>query len=240
MKPGTADRVRTTVIFLFLFLLASVPAYCQRGTFDINGGQSTDKFGALPSVSGGVIDITGELTVLKPSVKKGGPSIVAGGEFRTPIDGANHSKEYAVYGGAAFAVHNLSIGLDAEVRKISIPPAFVNNQFLNRYDMNLFELPVVIKYKFGPEKRIFLEVRGEPEFTPHYKTPHGVAIVTPPPAFNYGYTVRGSAGYNIGKWWYVKGTYETRYFKFAQGFGNPNSLYNWKSNLATGGVGVRF
>jgi hypothetical protein len=240
MKPGKADFVRTYLLLLFLFLLAAVPAYCQRGTLDLNVGQTTDQFGAIPSVSGAVLDITGEVTIIKPSAKKGGPSIVAGGELRAPTDDANHSKEYAVYGGAAFAVHNFSIGVNAEVRKIIMPPATVENQILNRYNMNLLELPVVIKYKFGPGKRAFVQVQGEPEFTPHYKSPKGVVVQTPNPAFNYGYTLRASLGYEFGKWWYVKGTGETRYFNFAQGLGNPTSLYNWKSNLITGGVGVRF
>jgi hypothetical protein len=62
----------------------------------------------------------------------------------------------------------------------------------------------------------------------------------PHPSFDHGYTFRGSVGYTFGKWWYVKGSYETRYFKFADNLGNPSSLYNWKSNLITGGVGLRF
>jgi hypothetical protein len=53
--------------------------------------------------------------------------------------------------------------------------------------------------------------------------------------------VRASAGYNFGQWWYVKASAETRYFKFLTNTtGNPNGLYNWKSNIVTGGVGVRF
>ena len=34
--------------------------------------------------------------------------------------------------------------------------------------------------------------------------------------------------------------YETRYFKFAPTEGNPNNLYNWKSNVISGGVGLIF
>jgi len=34
--------------------------------------------------------------------------------------------------------------------------------------------------------------------------------------------------------------YETRYFSFIENAGNPNNLYNWKSNLAAGGVGFSF
>lgn len=239
MKPGTADRVRTTAFFLLLFLLATVPAYCQRGTLDLNVGQTSDRFGSLAPVTSFVFDLNGEVTVIKPSAKTERPSVVAGGEVRAPSDTSNHSKEYAVYGGVAWAVRDLSIGFNVEVRKILIPPATVNNQILNRYNMNLLELPIVIKYKFGPEKRIFVEAQGWPEFTPHYKT--SAPVLTPPPIFDHGYTLRGTVGCNFGKWWYVQGTYESRYFSFINNNGgNPSGLYNWKSNMITGGAGVRF
>ncbi len=239
MKPGKADRVRISVIFLFLFHLATVPAYCQRGTLDLNVGQTSDRFGSLAPLTGVVIDLTGQLTVIQSSAKTGRPSIVAGGEVRVPGDTLNHSKEYAVYGGVAWAARDLSIGVNGEVRKILIPPATVDNQILNRYNMNLLEIPIVIKYKFGPEKRLFVEVQGWPEFTPHYKST--VPVQTPHPNFDHGYTLRGSVGYNFGQWWYVKGTYESRYFSFINNNGgNPSGLYNWKSNMITGGAGVRF
>ena len=238
MKPGKADMVRICVFLLFL--LATVPAYCQRGNLDLNVGETSDKFGALAPVTDTALDLTGEVTVIKPSQKNGGPSIVAGGEVRVPTDTANHAKEFAVYGGVAFGSHNLSIGVNAEVRKILMPAALDNGQVLNRYNLELFELPVVLKYKFGPDKRAFIEASGEPEFTPRYKRSPLATVLLPHPSFDHGYTLRGSVGYAFGKWWYLKGTYETRYFKFAQNLGNPSSLYNWKSNLITGGVGVRF
>lgn len=238
MKPCKADLVRTG--FFLLFLLATVPAYCQRGTLDLNVGQTSDKFGALATVTGAALDLNGELTVIKPSAKNGGPSIVAGGEVRVPTDTANHAKEFAVYGGVAFGVRNLSIGVNAEVRKILMPAAFVNGQVLNRDNLELFELPLVIKYKFGPDQRAFVEVQGAPEFTPRFKVSPLSKVILPNPSFDHGYTLRGSVGYAFGKWWYVKGTYESRYFKFAENLGNPSSLYNWRSNLVTGGVGVTF
>ncbi len=238
MKPCKADLVRTG--FFLLFLLVTVPAYCQRGTLDLNVGQTSDKFGALATVTGAALDLNGELTVIKPSAKNGGPSIVAGGEVRVPTDTANHAKEFAVYGGVAFGVRNLSIGVNAEVRKILMPAAFVNGQVLNRDNLELLELPLVIKYKFGPDKRAFVEVQGAPEFTPRFKVSPLSKVILPKPSFDHGYTLRGSVGYAFGKWWYVKGTYESRYFKFTENLGNPSSLYNWKSNLITGGVGVTF
>jgi hypothetical protein len=51
--------------------------------------------------------------------------------------------------------------------------------------------------------------------------------------------VRGTVGYVLGRW-YVKASYENRYFKFAPNQNNPNGLYNWHSNLISGGVGVAF
>jgi hypothetical protein len=226
---------------LFLiFLLATVPAYCQRGNLDLSVGQVSDKFGAQPTLTSPVFDLNGELTVIKPSAKTGRPAIVAGGEVRVPTDSTNHAREFAVYGGVVFGAHNFSIGVDAQVRKILMPTAFVNGQVLNRDNLELLQLPLVIKYKFGPGRRAFFEARGEPEFTPHYKTSPLAKIDLPNPNFNYGYTVGGSVGYTFGQWWYVKGSYQTRYFKFESNQGNPTNLYNWKSNLITGGLGVRF
>jgi hypothetical protein len=223
-----------------LFLLATLPAYSQRGTLDLNVGQVSDQFGSQPKVTSALLDLNGELTVIKPSAKNGGPSIVAGGEVRVPTDSTNHGKEFAVFGGVLFGSHNLSIGVNAQVRKILMPTAFVNGQVLNRDNLELLQLPLVIKYKFGPGSRAFFEAQGEPEFTPHYKVSPLAKVILPNPSFDHGYTIRGSVGYAFGRLWYVKGTYETRYFKFAAGQGNPTSLYNWKSNLITGGVGVTF
>jgi hypothetical protein len=244
MKPGKADRVRTHLFFLavslLLLSLAAVPAYCQRGTFDVNAGGTYDQFGTLPHVTGAVLDLTGEFIIKKPNPKKGGPAILAGGEVRVPSNAGDHSKEYAVYGGLAFTARSFTFGVDAEVRKILIPSATIENQIVNRYDMELVELPAYVRYRFGPAKRAFVQIQGQPEFSPHYKSPKGAAVATPHPEFDYGYTVRASVGYDFGKWYYAKATAETRYFKFASGLGNPSSLYNWKSNMVTGGVGVRF
>jgi len=239
MKPCKAEIVR--IGLFLLFLLATVPAYCQRGTFDLNVGQTRDQFSNIPVTTSPLIDVNGEVTVKKPNPKKGGPSIVAGGEIRVPIDTNNHAKELAVYGGVAFVIHNnLSIGVDAEVRKIYMPAAVLDNQTFVRNNMELLQLPVVIKYKFGPERRVFLEARGEPEFTPHFKTVPLDTPGLPNPGLDHGYTVRGTVGYNFGQWWYVKASFETRYFRFLETAGNPSGLYNWKSNFATGGIGVRF
>ena len=239
MKRCKADLLRKGVFFLFLFLLAVVPGYCQRGTIDINAGETSDKFGAVSPVNGPVLDLNGELIVKKPSAKNGGPSIVAGGEVRVPSDDANHAKEFAVYGGLAFGTHNFSFGVNAQVRRIDLPAATFENQILIRDNLELLQLPIVVKYKFGPDKRAFIDVQGEPEFTPRYRTHGGSLIILPHPDFDHGYTLRGAVGYTFGKW-YAKGTYETRYLKFAANPNNPSNLYNWRSNMITGGVGLVF
>ena len=238
MKRCKPHLVRTGVFLLFL--LATVPAYCQRGTIDINVGETSDKFGALPSVTGAALDLNGELTVKKPSQKHGGPSIVAGGEVRVPTDDTNHAKEFAVFGGLAFQVRsNFSIGVNVGVRKLDLPAATVENQVLVRDNLETVDAPIVLKYKFGPEKRVFVHVQGAPEFTPRYRASGSTLITLPHPNFDHGYTLRGSVGYTFGKW-YAQGTYQTRYFKFIENAGNPSNLYSWKSNMITGGVGVIF
>ena len=237
MKLGKAEIVRRSLFLLFL--LATVSALGQRANFDVNFGQVRDQFGALAPVTGTAFDFNGEVLVIKPSAKSGGPGIVAGGEMRLPID-ADHAKEFAVYGGVVFGSHNFSVGIDGQLRKIYMPTAIVDNQVLNRDNMSLFELPVVIKYKFGPGKRAFIQVQGQPEFTPHFRKSSLSKVPLPNPTLDHGYDIRGSVGYNFSPHYYVQGTYDTRYFKFNENVGNPSNLYNWKSNLVTGGVGVRF
>ena len=236
MKRGK-PHLFCNLVFL-LFLLAAIPAYCQRATFDINAGQVSDKFGTLGSVTGADFDVNGQVTVIHSGDQDSGPSIVAGGEVRIPADGTNHAKEFALYAGPSFRTHHLSIGFNAQVRKIYLPSAIVENQFFTRGNLELFQLPLVIRYTFGPARRGFIQVQGEPEFTPRYHA--GRSLVSlPHPKFDHGYTVQGSVGYTFGKW-YAKGTYETRYFKFLSNPGNPSDLFNWRSNLVSGGVGLIF
>ena len=238
MKQDKAHLIRTGLFLLFFS--AALPAFCQRGTLDLNAGEVTDKFDTLPSVSSAVIDLNGDVVLKKPSAKHGGPSIVVGGEVRVPSDDTNHAKEFAVFGGLSFQpTPNFSIAIHVQVRKIDLPVATVANQIFVRDNLELIQAPLVLKYNFGPAKRAFIHLQGEPEFTPRYRTAPSL-LVLPHPNFDHAYTVRGSVGYNFGKWYYAQGTYETRYFKFEQNPNNPSNLYNWKSNLITGGVGVRF
>lgn len=231
-------RCKTDLVRVCLFLLVAVPAYCQRGTFGIDVGNSSDSFGSLPSVNGAVVGIDGQMTVLKANAKSGRPEIVAGGEILLPTDIAHEAKEYAVFGGPRFHIRDFSIGFNVQVHRIILPTSNVDNQFFSRYTLNLLETPLVLRYNFGPEKRVFFELTGAPEFTPHYKrsTP---AIILDHPNFDHGYFVRGSVGYKF-KNWYAKVNYETRYFRFVADPENPNDLYNWKCNQATAGVGFWF
>jgi hypothetical protein len=231
-------RSKTHLVRVCLFLLAAVPAYCQRGSFGIDVGQTADKFDSLSSVSGLTVGIDGQLTVLRSNTKTGRPSVVGGGEIRLPSDSGNHAREYAVFGGLRFQDHDLSIGFNVQVHKIVLPTAFVDNQYFNRYTLELLEIPLVLKYNFLSSKRAFIEVQGAPEFSPKFKRSSSL-IVLSQPNFDHGYFVRGSVGYNFGKW-YAKANYETRYFKFNADPENPNNLYNWKSNLMGGGVGFNF
>lgn len=242
MKPCKADLVRMNIVrvgFILLFLLATVPAYCQRGTLGIDVGQISDHFAGFPSTTTGLLDVNGEVAVVQPSAKNGGPSIVIGGEVRAPLDTNNHARELAVYGGLMFGTHNLSIGVDAQVRRMYMPPAVQNDVVFNRDKLELVQLPLVVRYKFGPSQRVFFEARGEPEFKPHYLATVST-VNLPKPEFDHGYTVKGSLGYKFGEWYYIRGSYETRYLKFAATPGNPSNLYNWKSNVISGGVGLTF
>lgn len=231
-------RGKTHGVLVCLVILAAVPAYCQRGTFGIDVGQTTDKFGAVPSVSGAVFGIDGAITVLKANKKEGGASIVAGGEIRVPSDTGNHAKEFAIFGGPGFQYRNLTIEVHAQIRKIYLPAGNVDNQFFVRNKMELLEIPLVLRYRFGPEKRLFLEAQGAPEFSPRWKSAGSLSPL-PNPNFDHGYFVRGGLGYIFGNW-YAKASYESRYFKFSANQFNPNGLYNWRSTGITGGVGFVF
>jgi hypothetical protein len=231
-------RCKTHLLGVCVLFLASVPAYCQRGTFGVDGGTTSDTFGGLPTSTTGVVDINGEVAVFKFNPKTERPSVVAGGDIRLPADGSNHAKEFALYGGVHFQFRNLIFGVDGRFSKNYLPVALVDNQFFARDKMELFELPIVLRYKFGPSKRAFVEAKGAPEFTPRFLS-SGAALQLPHPNFDHGYFIKGSVGYVFGNW-YVKGTYENRYFKFLSNPNNPSDLYNWRTNMITGGVGFAF
>jgi hypothetical protein len=231
-------RCKTHLVRVCLLILVAVPAWSQRGSLGISVGDSSDKFGALSRVNGLEVGVDGQLTILNENPKSGRPTIVVGGEIRLPSDTANHAKEYALFGGPRFHVRDLSIGFNVQVHRIILPTEFVDNQFFSRYTLNLLETPLVLRYNFGTDKRVFIELQGAPEYTPHYKR-SSASIFLAHPNFDHGYFVRGSIGYRFGIW-YARANYETRYFKFNADPENPNGLYNWKSNLISGGVGFAF
>jgi len=235
---------KTHFILICLLFLAAVPAYCQRGTIGLDVGQTSDKFGGLKAVNGLEADLEAQFVVIRGGGKQNWPSIVAGGELRFPTDTTYHATEYAVYGGPIFHFGgHFSAGFHVQVRKALLPPnqnGGVLGGVFNRLNLELLELPFVAQYKFGTAPRhAFIEAQISPEFAPHYKNSVSGTYPLPTPHFDHGYDIRGSAGYIFGKW-YAKATYETRYFKFTQTLGNPNEIYNWRTNVISGGAGFVF
>jgi hypothetical protein len=232
---------KTPIVCVCLFLLATVPAYCQRGTIGIDAGQTSDKFGGLARDTALTADLNAQFIVLHSKEKEGSPDVVAGAEVRFPSDTNNHPYEFAFYGGLHFPFgRHFSGGFHVQIHRIYMPASSAPGPILNRDNLQLLELPVVLEYKFSTAPRhAFLQVQGAPEFTPHYKAPSGGASPLPTPQFDHGYTLQGSVGYMFPKW-YLKGTYQSRYFKFNPDLGNPSGYYNWRSDAVTGGIGVVF
>jgi hypothetical protein len=225
-----------------LFLLAAVPAIAQtqRGMIGIDVGEASDKFGGLPRYTDPAGDVNGEVVVLPSNPKENWPDVVAGGEVRFPTDTNHHSTEIALHGGFQFHVTpTFFAGFDVGLRKIYVPPSIVDGQTFTRNNMELLETPLFLEYRFGPEKHVFARVEGAPEYHPRFKAgSHGPSPL-PNPDLDHGYFLRGSLGYNFGRW-YAKAGYESRYFKFASGLANPNGYNNWRSDMATAGVGLSF
>ena len=221
-------------------LLVSLTSSAQRATLGIDVGQTSDKFGGQSRTTSAVGDITTKLVILQGDQKEGGAQVVAGAEARFPFDTNNHATEFAIFGGVEFRPASaFSVGVHVQVRKILMPSVNESQLVFNRNNMELMELPLFVQYRFGPSKHAFLQAEGAPEFRPRWRAPKSGASVLPNPGFDHAYFVRGSIGYNFGKW-YAKGTYQTRYFKFNNDIGNPDGLYNWRSDLATAGVGLVF
>jgi hypothetical protein len=211
-----------------------------RGYFGIDFGASSDRFGGLPQNTGPIGDINGQIAIVRGNPKKQTPDIIAGGEVRFPTNASYQSTEFAVFGGLAFHfTSSFTAGFRGQIRKILTPPSTVNGQIFNRDNLELLEIPVFIQYRFGAAKRTFVEVQGSPEFNPHYRASVAVPPPIPNPNLDHAYDFRGSIGYLFGRW-YAKGSYGTRYFKFVSNTGNPNDLYNWRTDFVTAGVGVIF
>lgn len=252
MKLGKTHLLRVCFFLLAAFLLpgalpVAVPLLAQEqlqeqqhGHIGIDGGEALDRFGNLARFTDPAVDVNGELIVIHPNEKDGWPNVLAGGDIRVSSNSQNHSTEFALYGGLGFKVtDSFTAGFHIQVRKIDMPPSFINNQTFNRDNMELLQIPLFGEYKFGPGKRVFVRAEGEPEFHPRFRTSSRGPLPLPTPSLDHGYTLRGSVGYNFGRW-YAKGSYETRYFKFANNLGNPNGWNNWRSDFVTGGIGLNF
>lgn len=232
-------RCATLAVGVCLFIMAVGPAHAQqRGYVGIDVGATSDTFDSLPTATGVGVGVDGQIAVLKSNPKTGAPSIVAGGEIVLPSDTQSHAKEYAVFGGPEFPFRNFTFGFHAQLRKIYLPPSTVDNQNFVRDKMELLEIPIVVRYKFGPARRAFVQAEGAPEFSPRFRS-NGSLSGLPNPNFDHAYFIRGTVGYNFGKW-YAKAAYQNRFFKFVENAGNPSNLYNWKTNSAYGGVGIVF
>jgi hypothetical protein len=231
---------KTHLVYVGLFFLASISAYGQRGTIGLDFGETSDKSGGAAALTGAAGDLEGEVAVLQGGGKQNRPSVVAGGEIRFPVNSNQHANEFAIYGGPMFRFGGrFSAGFHAQIRKIEVPPAPLNGVTFDRLNFKLLELPFVAQYRFSAAPRhAFLRAEISPEFTPHYKAT-APNYPLPNPSFDHGYDIRGIAGYVFGKW-YVKATYETRYLKFEPTLGNPNQIYNWKTNVVMGGAGFVF
>ncbi|HTS34575.1 MAG TPA: hypothetical protein VMH04_02820 [Candidatus Solibacter sp.] len=231
-------KLRPTHFAWCLLFLAAIPAWSQRGNLGIDVGQVNDKFGAVPSTNDLTFNVNGEFVILKSKPKDNTPDLVAGGEIRLPSDSNSGAKEFMVYAGVRFHIKNLIIGADGQVHKMILPTTVYQNQVFIHDTIEVLEIAPVIRYKFGSGNHLFLEAKGAPEFSPRFKIPAG-ALVLPNPNLDHGYFVRGTVGYTYNHY-FIRASYESRYFKFAPDAGNPNGLYNWLSNSITGGVGVTF
>jgi len=236
-------RRKTLLVCIVLFFLAALPAFGQRGNLEVDLGETTDSFAALPKTTSPLVDFNGEAAILKSNPKTGRPAIVGGGEVFLPTDTAGHAREFAVYGGVNFQFGNLTVAVDGQIRKIYTPTAFEDNQYFARDKMELIETPLVLRYKFASQKNWlknwFAEAKGAPEYHPRFHEASGSLVSLPNPNFDHGYFIQASVGRTFGNW-YAKASYETRYFKFIENQNNPNNLYNWKTNAVTGGVGIVF
>jgi hypothetical protein len=240
-------RCKTQRVYVCLLILgaviAALPAFGQdgdRGFIGLEAGQTSDKFGGLAPVKGPMGGVEGEWIVIKGTEKNATPNIILGGEIRFPSDTSQHASEFAAYLGPHFrAGSHWTIGFNAQVRKLYVPPGQLQGATFNRDKMLIFEIPFVLEYRFGALRHAFVQLQASPEFSGRLNSTVSQPSPLPKPSFDLGYSGRVSAGYIFGKW-YAKATYQSRYLKFQQGLGNPLDLYTWHADQITGGVGIVF
>lgn len=240
-------RCKTQRVYVCLLILSAVivtiPAFGQvgdRGFIGLEAGQTSDKFGGLAPVKGPMGGVEGEFILLKGTEKNATPNVVVGGEIRFPSDTTKHASEFAAYAGPHFrAGSHWSIGFNAQVRRLYVPPGELEGGTFNRDKMLIFEIPFFAEYRFGALRHAFVQLQASPEFSGRLSSTVSQPSPLPKPLFDLGYSGRVSAGYIFGKW-YAKATYQSRYLKFHQGLGNPLDLYTWHADQITGGVGIVF
>ena len=161
-------RCKTLILRVCLLMLAAFPvnAYTQdgpRGSIGLDFGQTSDKFGGLSPAKDFIGGADGRIILFKNSGKNGLPDIVLGGELRFPSDTSQHASEFAGFVGPEFqAGSHVSLGFHIQVRKILLPPGLIDGATFNRDKMLMLELPVVLKFRFGPDRRAFFELEGTP------------------------------------------------------------------------------
>jgi hypothetical protein len=244
---------KTWIISICFFLLLAFSAYAQqpapapelppeesRGYLGVDFGAIRDHFGPLPAATTGVGEINGEYAIYQGEARQQSPDIYLGGQVRLPTGTAQHANEFAGFVGPMFHfTDRFMAGFHVQVRRIDLPNSVYDNQTFIRNNMLLLELPLVLNYKFGADKNYFVEAQIVPEFHPHFSKSSSGPSPYPHPSLDHGYTLRGIVGRNFGSW-YVRGAYETRFFKFSPTLGNPYNLYSWRSDTATVGVGLSF
>lgn len=246
IEPG-----KSWIIILCFLLLAAFSAYAQQpaplpeaeeqnGNIGVDFGVISDRFGGTPSSMTAVAMVSGQGAIIQGNQKTQSPDIVIGGEVVLPTGTAKHADEFAGFGGPMFHfTDKFTAGFHLQVRKLDLPNGTLDGQSFIRTNMLLLELPVVLNYRFLEDKKAFVEAQISPEFSPHFSNSSSGPPPYPHPSLDHGYTIRGILGYKFDRF-YVRGTYETRYFKFSPGLGNPEFIYNWKTNFATAGVGITF
>ena len=205
MKPCKADLVRIGVCLLFLS--AVVPAFAQRGNLGVDVGASLRPVRQHPfrlqRLSRRERRIRHHKTlhqerILPASSPAANPRPLRHQQSR---QGIRRLRRPALRSSRLHHRRRRS-----GPQNLYSPPPSSDNQILNRDRIELLQIPLVLKYKFGPAKRAFISAQGEPEFTPHYKTISSASVSLPDPGFDHGYTLRGTVGYNFGKWYVQRRT----------------------------------
>ena len=136
-------RCKTHLVRVCVIVLAAVPAYCQRGTFGIDIGQTSDKFDALSSVSGLEVDVDGQITVLKSNRNRVAPASWPGARSACRPIPEIMPRSTPSLEDLVFQFRELSIGVERSGPQDRSSHARPSIQVFARDTMELLELPVV-------------------------------------------------------------------------------------------------